>query len=465
MNIQAALKARLSSLMVGAKGTMFNCRKSIPSDQLFEKPIVVELKNIGDDDEKAFLMGLLLTRLYEYRELRNPIDKAPEHGLRHMLVVEEAHRLLKNTPDGAETMETANVKAKAVSVFVDMLSEIRAYGQGVAVVDQVPSRLNANVIKGTAAKIVHRLLADDDRQTVGGCMGLKEEQIEGVCMLETGQTVVHQDGQRKAYLCKIEKSPALKPSPTKLESDGTNLFRKELISVLDPLRQYKETESVNVDREDSEFSQSLHLAMLATAFSSVAQAKKALSSLTPTRFRRKGIECEKFEIKPWFSIYWTQICEEVWAYHAGDFRDFNNFRMTGWQFLADWLEGNALSSSHKSYLLAVKGYLGLPSSKAGTLGHEDFVGNAYDQMITRLRSIAMIRERYVEKRNSKSDFSGCLAVTIEIKRLIPAPPFEPNQELKDGILNAILWRMEWNDPMRTKLFDRVSDLLKGEEDE
>ena len=111
--------------------------------------------------------------------------------------------------------------------------------------------------------------------------------------------------------------------------------------------------------------------MLATAFSSVAQAKKALSSLTPTRFRRKGIEWRKFESKHWFSIYWTQICEEVWAYHAGDFRDFNNFRMTGWQFLADWLEGNALSSSHKSYLLAVKGYLGLPSSKAGTLGHED----------------------------------------------------------------------------------------------
>ena len=199
MNIQAALKARLSSLMVGAKGTMFNCRKSIPSDQLFEKPIVVELKNIGDDDEKAFLMGLLLTRLYEYRELRNPIDDAPEHGLRHMLVVEEAHRLLKNTPDGAETMETASVN-KAVSVFVDMLSEIRAYGQGVAVVDQVPSRLNANVIKGTAAKIVHRLLADDDRQTVGGCMGLERRTNRGRLHARDGPLVVHQDGQRKSLL-------------------------------------------------------------------------------------------------------------------------------------------------------------------------------------------------------------------------------------------------------------------------
>ena len=68
MNIQAALKSRLSSLMVGAKGSLFNCKKSISDEDLFEQPVVVELENMGDDDEKAFLMGMLVTRLYEYRK-------------------------------------------------------------------------------------------------------------------------------------------------------------------------------------------------------------------------------------------------------------------------------------------------------------------------------------------------------------------------------------------------------------
>ena len=297
-------------------------------------------------------------------------------------------------------------------------------------------------------------------------MGLNEEQIEDICMLETGQTVVHQDGQRKAYLCLVEKSPSHCPPPKKLESKGTNLFRKDLIEVLDPLGQYEEDGSANVDREDAEFSQSLHLSMLAAAFSSVTQAKKALSILTPTRCKRKGVNWNKSERKYWLSIYWNQMCEEVWAYNAGEFRDFKDFRIAGWELLDQWRQGKPLPFSHKSFLQSAKGYLGLPSSKAGTLGHGAFVENAYDQMITRLRSIALIRERYLEKRTSKSDFTGiCSAVTVEIRRLLPDPPFEANQELKEGILNAILWRMEWNDPMRAKLFARVMDLLKGKENE
>src|SRR6185503_6513491 len=43
-DVQAALKARIGSLLVGGKGQMLNTRKSIPPELLFGKPTVIELE-------------------------------------------------------------------------------------------------------------------------------------------------------------------------------------------------------------------------------------------------------------------------------------------------------------------------------------------------------------------------------------------------------------------------------------
>ena len=58
--MQAALKARIGSLLIGGKGQMLNTRRSIPMDQLFGRPTVMELKMVSEDSEKSFLMGMLL---------------------------------------------------------------------------------------------------------------------------------------------------------------------------------------------------------------------------------------------------------------------------------------------------------------------------------------------------------------------------------------------------------------------
>ncbi|HNM51568.1 MAG TPA: DUF87 domain-containing protein, partial [Candidatus Obscuribacter sp.] len=88
-DVQAALKARIGSLLIGGKGQMLNTRRSIPMGELFGKPTVVELKMVSEDSEKSFLMGMLLVFLYEYREALGPHDH-----LQHVMLVEEAHRLL-----------------------------------------------------------------------------------------------------------------------------------------------------------------------------------------------------------------------------------------------------------------------------------------------------------------------------------------------------------------------------------
>ena len=316
MNIEAALKARLSSLLVGAKGTMLDTPRSIPDRDLFERPVVIELENLGDDDEKAFLMGLLVSRLYEWRKATFKNDQL--RPLRHVLVVEEAHRLLANIPDTSANQELGNPRGKAVSAFVDMLSEVRAYGEGVVVVDQLPSRVSPNIVKGTGAKIVHRLLASDDRESVGGTMGLTEEQISDLSLLRTGQCVASQDGDLKAFQIQVPKCEEHESRVGGELSEATRKYRTECASLFD-------TPSSGIDLEDGVFKDLLYKAMLAIG---LGQDSRILQSVKPVR--AVGGWPDRND---WLSVYWKQICAEIWKAHGGDWRSLLAFRKAGLELL------------------------------------------------------------------------------------------------------------------------------------
>lgn len=198
MDISAALKARIKSLLVGGKGAMLNTRNSYPAELLFGRPAVMELKNVGDDAEKAFLMALLLINLYEYCETARVYGG----GIQHITLIEESHRLLKNIPP-ALSAESANPRGKAVEMFTDILAEIREYGEGFIIVDQVPAKLHADAVKNTNLKILHRIVAEDDRQSVGNAMNLSTSQKEHVVRLRVGQAVVHNEYLDKPILLQV----------------------------------------------------------------------------------------------------------------------------------------------------------------------------------------------------------------------------------------------------------------------
>lgn len=197
MNYAAALKARIDSLRRGAKGQMLNSQNPFPFDQLLSKPTLLELKYIGDDEEKAFLMGVLLSRLYEEREHQGHSNK-----LRHVTVVEEAHRLFRATPLDT-SQEVANNRGKAVETFSNLLAELRAYGEGLVIIDQIPSKMVPDVIKNTDVKIIHRLPSLDDREAVGHSIALNEERIRELALLPTGRAVVSCGGWDRASCVEI----------------------------------------------------------------------------------------------------------------------------------------------------------------------------------------------------------------------------------------------------------------------
>lgn len=202
-SLLGALRARISSMTRGAKGNVLNSTaNTISMDKLLSKPCVIELWPFTDNEEKAFIMALLMIKLYEYRQ---SIDIASQdkkdRPLEHVLVIEEAHRLLAKPQAAGE--HSSNGRQKAVEFFADILAEIRSYGQGIVVVDQIPSKLIPDVLKNTDVKIAHRLADKEDREVLGGTMNLTQEQIVDVAKLRPGEGLIYFGGLKQAMKIKV----------------------------------------------------------------------------------------------------------------------------------------------------------------------------------------------------------------------------------------------------------------------
>lgn len=187
-NIAAALRTRFSSLRHGWKGEMLDNQKitGMTWEDLFGSPVVINLSYAGDDQDRAFMMSLLLQMLYEYRiaESESGDYSFNDNVCRHLVVVEEAHRVMSKCDN------TELPQYKSGQMFSNFLSEVRAYGQGMMVVDQVPSRLIEDAIKNTNVKIIHKLVAEDDASTLAQCIGLTDEQKKVIPKLSIGQALL-----------------------------------------------------------------------------------------------------------------------------------------------------------------------------------------------------------------------------------------------------------------------------------
>jgi len=191
---RGSLVARLSNLTLGTKGRMLNTRRSMNFDQLLDKCVVIELEELKDEQDKALFMGLIITRLAECMKQRH----SRQPGFQHLTLVEEAHRLLTRPEPG-----DSGARKMGVEMFANLLAEVRKYGEGLIIADQIPNKLVPDVIKNTNTKIVHRLFAADDRNTIGDAMGLSDEQKDFLPMLQPGETIIYCGGWHAPVRLKV----------------------------------------------------------------------------------------------------------------------------------------------------------------------------------------------------------------------------------------------------------------------
>ncbi|MEZ5321940.1 MAG: ATP-binding protein [Microthrixaceae bacterium] len=215
-NVAGFMKVRLGSLRLGSSGRFFEGGHPIDLGALLEHDVVFEIDRVGSDQDKAFVMGVLLLRIYEHLSVRARIEQeAARHiedrshrgriaTLRHLTVIEEAHRLLRRPREG---------ESHAVETFAAMLAEVRAYGEGLVIAEQIPTKVIPDVVKNTALRIVHRLPAGDDRELVGASMNLSEQQSEAVVALQPGRAAVFSEGMDHPALVAIGGGTAREREP------------------------------------------------------------------------------------------------------------------------------------------------------------------------------------------------------------------------------------------------------------
>jgi len=200
-NIRAAAAGRIGSLLAGSKGYMFNCQRSVPMDVLLGGPVVLELDTLNDN-EKALAMMFLLTHLREHCKVNRADGR-----LAHITLIEEAHRVLEEVASVAGSEVAADTRAEAVRFFGGMLAEIRAYGEGILIAEQSPSKLAADAVRNTNLKLAHMLLDSRDREAMAGAMIMDEQQQLFLGKLPVGQAAIFVTGYEKATFVQI---PAIK---------------------------------------------------------------------------------------------------------------------------------------------------------------------------------------------------------------------------------------------------------------
>ena len=194
-NVRGFVEVRINGLRNGAAGRFFESGHPIDLAAMAQSNVILQIEDLGNERDQAFLMGSVLIRWVEF--LRMCGDSGGV--LRHVMVIEEAHRLLRAADD---------TRASAIEQFANMLAEVRSYGQGIIIAEQIPSKLISDAIKNSALKVVHRLPAQDDRDTVGATMNLDAAQSAAVVALAPGHAVLHADGMDYPVPVAVDGPPA-----------------------------------------------------------------------------------------------------------------------------------------------------------------------------------------------------------------------------------------------------------------
>ncbi|WP_146166926.1 helicase HerA domain-containing protein [Streptosporangium nondiastaticum] len=198
-NIIAASRLRAESLAEGACGSTLDCARSYPVEELLNRPVVIELAGVGDNEkEQSLVTALILQTMTEhYKATRRGGDLA------HVTVIEEAHRLLGRPVASGGDGKEGNAQARAAQAFANTLAENRKYGEGLVIVEQVPEKLIEDAYKNTNLKIMHRLPSATDRELIGGTMRFAPDQERFASSLEPFQAFAHHDGIDRPALIKV----------------------------------------------------------------------------------------------------------------------------------------------------------------------------------------------------------------------------------------------------------------------
>ena len=235
LNIVKAGVLRLKSLL-----NLFDNYHSIPIEDLFEKPTIIELAAIENSDQKALIISLLLLSILAYVNA-NPKEEGKLHNV---ILLEEAHCLLDAETNAGEG--AANPAKIAQDLVKRMLAEIRSAGVGLIIADQSPRKVGTDVVALTDMKMAFRLVETTDKQILSDSTSMSETQMQRLAKLKPGEAFF--------FFNKLDEPEEVVTPDYRLENEISISLRDESIAEKstywdnkqDKLRPYPECEKYSI---------------------------------------------------------------------------------------------------------------------------------------------------------------------------------------------------------------------------
>lgn len=197
-NYRGAMSTRMKSFIHGFKGLLLNTKEHPDYGKLMDGCNIIELEGLADDADKCLVMGTILVQYFEYLKLH---FKDAGKRLSHITVIEEAHRLFKNVQKKGNTENGADAAGQLVDSLSNIMAEIRAFGEGLLVVDQSPTKIAEDVIKNSGTKLIHRIDNGEDIRVMQASLLLGDDRLS-LPALRQGEALVRTEGMTRP--CKVK---------------------------------------------------------------------------------------------------------------------------------------------------------------------------------------------------------------------------------------------------------------------
>jgi hypothetical protein len=178
-NMRGVIQIRISSLIRQA-GQSLNTRENTSIREMYSSSAVIELDDFSDRN-KPFAASLIAIKANEFSR-----QCKMENKLRRLLVIEEAHHILPNS----EMKSVSQNAAECSKYFSNILAEVSAYGTGVIIVDQRPSKISSAALANTGIKIIHNIREGEDINTIARSLSLKDYEAFLLNKLDVGQAII-----------------------------------------------------------------------------------------------------------------------------------------------------------------------------------------------------------------------------------------------------------------------------------
>jgi len=109
--------------------------------------------------------------------------------IHNVLMIDEAHVLLDAPTKNANEQNKA--QSSTVKSLQKMIAEIRSFGTGIIIADQVPSKVTSDIVANADLKVSFRLVEQNERGILSNSTNMTDQQSQHLARLKRGEAIVY----------------------------------------------------------------------------------------------------------------------------------------------------------------------------------------------------------------------------------------------------------------------------------